>query len=247
MFLRRPRRRALAFGRMRTSRRIASRRQQPPHPHQVVRRGRQLHLLPDLPASHVPRPPQAADHLRPAEEFLVLRRVEKPAEEHVRLQAATRFALRADRAERLEQERLQQPFGRDRRTAVERLGAAEVAVSPAQRLVDHALDRAQRVVPLDELLEVDGVPEAAVRFAVSAYDGRFARGAPAVFIAGIRGVFQRPAKASTRLRTLRAGTREQCRRRPRIPRAHRTPCCARGPPSGRVPTQTAADSASASS
>jgi hypothetical protein len=72
---------------------------------------------------------------------------------------------------------------------VERVGAAEVAVSPAQRLVDHALDRAQRVVPLDELLEVEGVLEAAVRFAVSAQAERIARRAPAVFESGDSGGF----------------------------------------------------------
>ncbi len=66
------------------------------------------------------------------------------------------------------------------RTAIARAGAAEVAVHPARRLVDHALDRAQRVVPIDELLKVEGVLEAAIRFAVCAHGGGFAGGAPAV-------------------------------------------------------------------
>ena len=109
------------------------------------------------------------------EDVLVRRHVEEPAEEEVGLEAAAELALGADRVERLEEQRLQQPLGRDRRPAVPRIRGPEVAVHAAERLVDHALDGAERMVPLDEFLEIDGVPEAAVGFAVSAHGGRFVR------------------------------------------------------------------------
>jgi hypothetical protein len=86
----------------------------------------------------------------------------------------------------------------------------------SRHLVDHELDRAQRVVPLDELLKVEDVAEGAVRFAVSARSGRIARGASAASSGvGIRVAFSflldaphTPTLAWTSLRNINFGVCE---------------------------------------
>ena len=77
--------------------------------------------------------------------------------------------------------RLTRPLGCERRPAVARIVAAEAGVHTAESFVDHALDRAERIVPLGELFEAEGLPEAAIGSTASAHGKRAARCATTEF------------------------------------------------------------------
>lgn len=93
------------------------------------------------------------------EDLLVGRHVEEPAEEQVRPEAAAQLPLGPDRVERLQQERLQQTQLRgshrgDRPPSAVGIGDPKVLVHAAERLVDQALDRPERVIRLDQLRKI---------------------------------------------------------------------------------------------
>ena len=61
-------------------------------------------------------------------------------------------------------------FHRQHRILVAQIGPTGTRVQAAMGLVDHALERVQRAVPLNKVLKVDVLPTASAGFAVSAYD-----------------------------------------------------------------------------
>ena len=81
-------------------------------------------------------------------------KADEPAEQQVELDPLHQLALRADRVERLQQQRPQQPLRRDRLPAERRIKRVELRRERRQRGVDDAADHPQRMIRTDPLLQV---------------------------------------------------------------------------------------------
>jgi hypothetical protein len=80
---------------------------------------------------------------------------DEPAEQQVEVQPLHQLALRADRVERLQQERPQQLFGRDRRSSHAGIEVMEARRQPRERLVDDRPNGPQRMGSRHPGLEID--------------------------------------------------------------------------------------------
>jgi hypothetical protein len=80
---------------------------------------------------------------------------DEPAEQEVKVQPLHQLALRADRVQRLQQERPQQLFGRDRRSAHAGIEVMEARGERRQRVVDDHPDGPQRMCSRHPGLQID--------------------------------------------------------------------------------------------
>ena len=79
---------------------------------------------------------------------------DEPAVEQVVVQLLHQLRLRADRVERLQQQRPQQPLGRNRRPAGRRVDPLELRVERDQHIIDDAPDHAQRMLRRNTILQI---------------------------------------------------------------------------------------------
>ena len=122
---------------------------------------------------------------------------DEPAVEQVVIELLHQLTLRADRVERLQQQRPQQPFGRDRRTTSRRVSRGKIAVERSQHVVHHLANQPQRMLRRHPLLKVDigeQLPRSSIRAPHSApprsrRDNRiiFAIGLSEAFFSGLLG------------------------------------------------------------
>lgn len=99
----------------------------------------------------------------------VQRQVQEPPVQQVHPDLLHQAALRTHGVQRLQQQRLEQHLGRDARSSQFGVRAAELPIHPGKHLVRAPLHLAQRVVLIDQALDVDRVPKGLLRADLSAH------------------------------------------------------------------------------
>jgi hypothetical protein len=103
---------------------------------------------------------------------------DEPAEQQIVVQPLDQQPLRAHRVERLQQQRPQQPLGRDRGATQMRVQRLELARQPAQSLVDERPDRPQRVIRRHPRFEINVTEQTARPPILASHSANPASGRP---------------------------------------------------------------------